>query len=378
LGVNASETPDTPAALRARFPYLAEVAYLNTAGAGLSSIEVGAAAAGFHRDVKSKGLDGQPEWRSKTDAVRRRLAARLHVEPDAVGFHGSCTESMNLLAVSIAEAQDFVVVADGDDHPAVWAPWMGAASRGVRVAFADIPPGAPREDALMGAASRAGAQAIALSHVDWRSGARIELEGLSAFCRARDILLFVDGSQAVGAIAVDANLADAYLGSTFKWLLAGFGLGYMALSPGLKRRLVPGFRGSHNAPPSRDLRYGHINLGGIYELSAGLDLLDAAAGLGLSDRPTELARQLRSRLLDEGRPVITPDACAGIVAMECADSERVALELRARGVAVQAQPGALRASAHVYNSEADIERYVRALGTVLPAAKGRRGAAVPS
>jgi selenocysteine lyase/cysteine desulfurase len=376
LGVTVSDHLDTPIALRACFPRLAEVAYLNTAGAGLSSVEVADAAAAFHRDVKAKGLEGQPEWSAKTDAVRRHLAVWLHVEPDDLGFHGSCTEAMNLLAVSIAEPEHFVIVADHDDHPAVWAPWIGAASRGVRVQFPNIPRGAPREEALMAAASRVGAHAIALSHVDWRSGARIDLENLSAFCRARDILLFVDGSQAAGAIPVNATPVDAYLGSTFKWLLAGFGLGYMALSPGLKTRLVPGFRGSRNAPPSRDLRYGHINLGGIYELGAGLGLLDAASGLGLSGRPADLAGLLRARLLDDGQSVITPDATAGIVALECDDSERVALELRAQGVSVQSQPGALRASAHVYNSEADIERYVRALQAIHPARSGRRAAPV--
>ncbi|MBS0333467.1 MAG: aminotransferase class V-fold PLP-dependent enzyme, partial [Proteobacteria bacterium] len=243
--------------------------------------------------------------------------------------------------------------------------------------FPDIVSGAPREVALMGAATRVGAKAIALSHVDWRSGAKADLATLSAFCRARDILLFVDGSQAAGAIPVDATLADAYLGSTFKWLLAGFGLGYLVLSPDLKQRLVPGFRGSRNEPPSQDLRYGHINLGGIYELDAGLGLLESAMGLGLSDRPTSLAGLLRARLVDEGQSVITPDASAGIVALSCADSERVALELRSQGVSVQSQPGALRASAHIYNSEDDIDRYVRALQAVHPARSGRRVSSFP-
>ncbi|MBS0332572.1 MAG: hypothetical protein JSS35_07380, partial [Proteobacteria bacterium] len=131
--MTASKSPDTPTALRARFPYLAKVAYLNTAGASLSSVDVGDAAKAFHRDVKLKGLEGQPEWWAKIDAVTGRLAAYLRTEAEAIGFHGSCTEAMNLLAVSIAEPERFVLVADHEDHAAVWAPWVGAASRGVRV-----------------------------------------------------------------------------------------------------------------------------------------------------------------------------------------------------------------------------------------------------
>lgn len=370
--MTASKTPDAPAVFRTHFPYLESVAYLNTAGAGLSSLDVGAAAELFHRDVKSKGLEGQPEWWAKTDSVRGRLADLLGVKADSVEFHGSCTEAMNLLAVSIAEPETFVIVADHDDHPAVWAPWIGAASRGVRVHFPRMSSGIPREAALMTAATATGAQAIALSHVDWRSGARIDLAALSTFCREHGILLFVDGSQAAGAIPVDAALADAYLGSTFKWLLAGFGLGYLVLSPELKQRLVPGFRGSRNEPPSRDLRYGHLNLGGIYELDAGLGLLTHAAALGLSDRPSELAGLLRARLIEDGYAVTTPDASAGIVALTCGGSEPVAQALRARGVSVQSQPGVLRASAHVYNTEDDIDRYLRALREVYPAQAGRR------
>jgi hypothetical protein len=70
--------PDSLLALRARFPYVEQVAYLNTAGASPSSIDVAAAAQAFHSTVKFKGIDGRPAWREKIATMQARLGAYLN------------------------------------------------------------------------------------------------------------------------------------------------------------------------------------------------------------------------------------------------------------------------------------------------------------
>ena len=371
--MTALTRPDSATALRARFPYVEEVTYLNTASASPSSIDVAAAAAAFHRAIKVKGIDARSEWLKKIETVRDRLGTYLGAPADRVGFHGSCTEAMNLVAHSVAGEESILVVADREDHPAVWSPWLGAASDKIRVHFPDVRAGMPREVALVSAARALGAQAIALSHVDSRTGARVDLQSTSKLCRERDILLIVDGSQAAGATPVDATLADAYMGSTFKWLLSGFGLGYLVLSPAISERLVPAFRGYRNEAPSRDLRYGHLNLGGLYELEAGLDLLESAVDLGLANQAQALASILRRRLIEDGYSTSTPDAHAGIVVLHCENSDRIAREMAARGVSVIALPTGIRISPHVFNTEADIDHCVRVLAGFDFGSSTRRG-----
>jgi selenocysteine lyase/cysteine desulfurase len=362
--VTLSARPASASALRARFPYLEEVAYLNTASASPSAIDVAGAAEAFHRAIKVKGIDARPEWLAKIETVRARLGAYLGAPAERVGFHGSCTEAMNLVAHSIAGKAPFLVVVDREDHPAIWNPWLGAESTNVSVHFAESRGGEPREASLLSAAVAIGAQAMALSEVDSWTGARIDFPKISAQCRERNVLLIVDGTQAAGAVPVDATLADAYMGSVFKWLLAGFGLGYLVLSPALSARLTPAFRGYKNEPPSRDLRYGHINLGGLYELDAALALLEAGRDLGLANQAQSLASRLRRALIDDGYSIATPEFHAGIVTVDCGGSERVMAELATQDVSVAALPRGIRISAHLYNTEGDVDRCVRAFARV--------------
>ena len=128
-------------------------------------------------------------------------------------------------------------------------------------------------------------------------------------------VLIVDGVQAVGAVPVRAGIADAYCASVFKWLLSGFGLGFVTLSERLATELQPVLRGYNNEPPSRSVRYGHINYPGVYALQASLAFMrNMGTGTRRSTRRSDsLALRAIASLRSRGFEVITPDrAHAGV------------------------------------------------------------------
>jgi cysteine desulfurase/selenocysteine lyase len=347
--------------VRKDFPHLASCVYLNTAAVGLASPGQALAAGQFYAGGKSKGMVGAPEWAAKAAATTTLLAELMGVAPHTIQFTGSTTEALNLVALSLPLRKgDRVVLAD-DEFPSVIQAWLHWQARGVEVIHVPIADEMQRTDALC-AAVQGGAQVLAVSHVHWRTGTRVDLTQLSVCCREYDCRLIVDGVQAVGAVPAQAALADAYCASVFKWLLAGFGLGFVAVSDRLAGELQPAVRGYNNESPSRSLRYGHINYPGIYALHSSLEYMRSVGWEAIHARVAELALRAIASLRSRGFEVITPDrAHAGIVSIRHPSAATLVRALAAQSIFVEDRGLVVRAAPHFYNTEEDIDRFVSAL-----------------
>jgi selenocysteine lyase/cysteine desulfurase len=185
---------------------------------------------------------------------------------------------------------------------------------------------------------------------------------LSERCQEYDCRLIVDGVQAVGAVPVQAGVADAYCASVFKWLLSGFGLGFVTVSERLAGELQPVFRGYNNEPPSRSVHYGHMNYPGIYALRASLEFLRTIGWQEIHAQVDRLALRAIASLRSRGFDVITPDrAHAGIVSIQHPAASSLVNVLADQSIFVEDRGPVLRASPHFYNTEDDIDRFVAAL-----------------
>jgi selenocysteine lyase/cysteine desulfurase len=344
---------------RESFPFVAEALYLNTATAGLSWTGLGAASAAFY-EAKLRGICGRDEWVATAARARASLAALLGVQEDAVSFTGSATESLNLACLGLPLPPGSRIAVAADEFPSVWQACLALRKSGIEILPVEIRSEAQRSAALAQAAS--GAQAVAVSHVHWRTGTTVDLERIAAACRSSGAWLIVDGVQAVGAIPVRVGLADAYCGSSFKWLLGGFGLGFMTLSERLAREWTPPFRGYANEWPSRDPQYGHLDYPGIYALDASLAFLGSLGWEAIFRQVAQLVSRLSDQLLEHGFEVLTPrTAAAGIVSIRCNDSRERVDRLARQLIFVEDRDSILRASPHFYNTDAEVDRLVEAL-----------------
>lgn len=347
--------------IRKAFPHLADCVYLNTASAGLSWTGQGAAAAEFYDVSKATGIGGQAGWTARAEEVKAQVGHLLGVPAARVNFAGSTTEALNLIALAMSlQAGDRVVVAD-DEFPSVMEPWNTLQSRGVMLDRVQISSEQDRTKALCDAID-ARTRALAVSHVHWRTGTRVDLNALAATCRKHDCRLIVDGVQAVGAVPVDASMADAYCASVFKWLLSGFGLAVIVLSESFANTLTPAVRGYSNPPPSRGLRYGHLNYPGIYALHATLKFLDAQGWRSIHERVEQLVARAMRGLRAGGFDVVTPEgAHAGIVSIRHPQSTALVDSLARESILVEDGYPYVRVSPHFYNTNEDIDRFLSAL-----------------
>lgn len=347
--------------VRRDFPYLNETIYLNTAAAGIAWSGQGAAAARFYDRMLSRGYDGREEWRAVAGRLQTRLGQLMNVDPASVGFVGSTTEGLNLIAHALPVKGGERIVYAEDEFPSLKLAMSVPGAKGAELRPVRIDTEARRTDRLCEAA--AGASVVAVSHVHWSTGCKVDVPRLAKHCRESGALLIVDGIQALGATPVDASGCDVYAGSVFKWLLSGFGLGLLVVSERLRARLTPAFRGYFNPPPSSDLRYGHINYPGLCALEASLGYFDALGWDNVFARTAQLCERLRQGLARCAVEVVTPPGHgAGIISFRAGNAEQLVARLHANNVRVEAREGLVRVSPFFYNTDGEIDRFCAILG----------------
>jgi selenocysteine lyase/cysteine desulfurase len=347
--------------IRADFPHLTRCVYLNTAAAGLSWVGQGKAAAEFYDSGKARGMGGAVEWAAKVTAAKRELGSLMDVSPHCIHFVGSTTEALNLVALGLPLKRGDKVVVAQDEFPSVVQAWLGWQTKGVELIQVPIACETERTDALC-TAVRGGVRALAVSHIHWRSGTRVDIQQLSERCREYDCRLIVDGVQAIGAVPVQAGIVDAYCASVFKWLLSGFGLGFVAVSERLAGELQPVLRGYNNEPPSRTVSYGHLNYPGLYALLASLEYLRSIGWDEIFSQVDSLALRTIASLRSRGFTVITPNrAHGGIISIQHPAAADLVRVLAKQSIFVEDRGPVLRASPHFYNTEEDVDRFVGAL-----------------
>jgi len=96
--------------------------------------------------------------------------------------------------------------------------------------------------------------AVAVSAVDYRTGYLADLEGIRQVIGDR--LLIVDAIQGMGVVDAPWSLADVVVAGGQKWLRAGWGTGFLALSERAAAELIPVFGGVAGAD---------LTLGGRYD-----------------------------------------------------------------------------------------------------------------
>jgi selenocysteine lyase/cysteine desulfurase len=333
------------------------------------------------QDVEQNGVVHWPSWEEKVEANRGRIAQLIHADRDEIALVNSTTQGIGLVAEGYPWRPGDSVVVPAEEYPSNIYPWMNLASRGVSLRMVPSREGRIWPEDLE-AAMDSTTRVLAVSHVEFASGFRNDLDRLSELCRARGIALFVDAIQGLGPLVIDVSKTpiDFLAADGHKWLLGPEGAGLLYIRRDWLDRLRPlgvGWHsvvGSYNSPEI-ELRLkpnaqrwegGSFNMPGLQALSASIELLLEIGPEAVSARILDRAGAVREVARRAGWRVtgsIRPEDLSGIVALEHDEvpSHEAARWLRQQGVAVCARRGRLRISAHVYNNDDDLERLRMAL-----------------
>ena len=295
-----------------------------------------------------------------TAGSRAALAAFLGARPDDLVFVPNATAGLNAVIRSLRLEPGDEVLTTRHEYGAVTRTWEFV---GAKLVYAE-----PDE---LAASIGPRTKAVSVSHITSPTALVLPVEEICAAARAAGVLAIVDGAHAPGQLPLDLDAlgADVYAGNCHKWLCAPKGAGFLWARPEHQRWIEPlviswgygddrTFADRHGWQGTRDPAAA-LTIPAAIEAHATFDL--------------ERCRRLAAASHDVLPPVGSSPA-PQMWATEVATDEPEELQRRlfdehAIEVVVREWEGRslLRVSIAPYNDEADIERLVSALETLIPA-----------
>lgn len=367
-------------------------AYLDYAGLGrLRPPAVAAMRAGLDEVLPDGSAQVARLFPART-AVRRSAASLLGCCPEEIAIVQNTSAGIHLVADGLDwQPGDEVVVFDRD-FPANVRPWQRLARHGVSLSWVPMRDGG-YDLADLAAAITTATRLIAVSHVNFATGFRIDLGAVCELAAGAGALVCVDAVQGLGALplSVADTPVDFLAAGAHKWLCGppGTGLFYCRLDRLELLRCVPagwfGFDGAaelmkgpgqlrYDLPERRGaarVEGGMYDVLGVAGLAAALGELTAIGMADVSARVLGLAGQLGDALTRLGYPLAHPQrpaARSGIVAIGRLGGDlsgRVTRGLADAGVVASAPDGLIRLSPHYWTSDDELGLAVSALAKAI-------------
>jgi selenocysteine lyase/cysteine desulfurase len=367
-------------ALRKEFPVLQRKTYLNSGSYCALANEVRAAFDAYMEDRLLVGANWDV-WVTKNESVRKLTAELLNASPDEIAVTASVSAGLNALASALqfGGARNKVVVSDFE-FPTNAQIWHAQEPRGAKVVH--VPRAAdgyiPTE--MFEKAIDEQTQLVAITHVCFRNGAKLDIPGIVRLARAKGAMVLLDCYQSVGSLDIDVKALDVDFaaGGMLKYLLGTAGIGFLYAKDSCVRSLVPTNSGwfaqanigamditaNRPAPNARRFEAGTPPVVNCYAAEAGLKLLLKVGTPAIEKRNYALTRRCMERLQEIGWPSITPtqdERRGATVAVPSRDSAKLSAELMKQDIVTSHRDDNVRASFHFYNNEDDVESFIAAM-----------------
>lgn len=363
-------------AIRGEFPALSNWTYLNSATFGQMPRRATEAVARHfgHRDEQA--CSDFLSWFDDADRIRGAAGKLIGCQAEDVAFITNTSTGLATVVAGLDWKPGDRAVTLADEFPNFL--YLPALLDRFGVEFVQT----PWENFQEAITPRT--RLVALSSVHYTTGFRPPLADIARLLHERGALLFVDGTQSVGALRMNVGeiRPDVLAVHGYKWLLSPTGAGFLYVRPGLRERLPANVVGWRSHKTWRDVANLHLGApefktdaekfeGGMLDFPA-LYAMEASINLMLEIGPEEIERRvlglaatLRGMLRDLGAAVRDDDSQIVAGRFDGRDVPALARELKARRILVAARHGHLRVSPHFYNNEEDLARFERELRGLL-------------
>ncbi|HEY0911390.1 MAG TPA: aminotransferase class V-fold PLP-dependent enzyme [Bradyrhizobium sp.] len=364
-----------------------DICYLNSASYSplpLKTLEAGRAAVG--RKGAPWTLDAGFANRQH-ERTRLAAAALIHADPADIALIPSVSYGVATAAKLFTIARGARVIVLADDHSSPALEWrMRADAEEFTVETVTRPDDGDWTAAVVAAIERPGAPPVGLasiSSVHWSDGGVIDIDAVGAALKRQHAVFLVDATQSAGVLALDVSRLDPdfVIFPTYKWLLGPYGRAFIYIAKRHQdgvplEQTAAGRRNvrAENEVYFADLRYvadaRRFDMGErdhfiSMEMAAiGMELMAEWGASAVAQRLSSLTERLAEGVRGLGvrvgdRRLRAPH----ILSLGFPDGMPQGLieGLASEGVYVAARLGRLRVSPHVFNDEADADRFVAAL-----------------
>ncbi|MET8948750.1 aminotransferase class V-fold PLP-dependent enzyme [Streptomyces sp. NPDC004542] len=331
--------------------------YLNTASNSLLPARTVAA---LHEAAMMRA-EGRPlgPLHEDVEACRAGYARLAGVPADRVAVGASVAAHTGVIAASLPAGAE--VLTAEDDFTSVLNPFHVRGDLKVRTVPLERIAESVRPDTAL----------VAVSAAQSADGRIADLAALREAARAHGARTYVDFSQAAGWLPMDADAHDFSASVSFKWLLGPHGAAFLVV-PEDFGGLTPVLAGWVAGERPWDSCYGPVSelahsarrfdlthaLFTCAGLRRSLDLIEELGVAAVHRHDLALADRFRAGLASLGHePVSAPGSA--IVSVPGLGGRQP--ELSRAGIEVSDRAGNLRASFHLFNTPADVDRLLDAL-----------------
>ncbi|TMC91727.1 MAG: aminotransferase class V-fold PLP-dependent enzyme [Chloroflexi bacterium] len=336
-----------------------------------------------------EGMVSRPyrdRWsQEEADRVRGLVGQLINAVPETIALTRSTAHGISLLAQGLDWNRGENVVGAEWEYPANVYPWMALETRGIDYRQVKPAGGKITADAIF-ALVDSKTRVVALSHVQFWNGFRVDIDAIGAECRRRGVIFAVDVMQSAGALRLDMERApvDFCAAGAGKWLMGPPGIGFCFARPELLERLRPALVGAASVtgadryfeprlefpPTARRFEESVVSLLDTAAFGAALELLLEVGQDVIEGRVLELAKRLASGLAERGYDLVEPwprsvSESSGIVSFRKpgATAQEVLRDLNSAHVVARIHRDFVRLSPHFYITDEEVDRV---LGVLAP------------
>jgi selenocysteine lyase/cysteine desulfurase len=369
---------------RALFDIPREICYFNAASWSplpLATQEAGRV--GVARKGQPWKVD--PGLASQQFERARKAAARLiNADPNDVALISSVSYGFATAGKALTVPAGARVLLLQDDHSSPVLEWTTRApEEGFTTEVVERPSDGDWTEALLASIERRGAVPLALasiSSVHWSDGGAIDIERVAAALRRAGAALLIDATQAAGVMTLDVTRIDPdfLVFPTYKWTLGPYGRAFLYVAKrhqgampleqtGYGRRAITSDRVPYMRDPSFVDNARRFDMGerdhfiSLEMASIGMEMVAEWGADAISARLRMLTNLLEEGLRNSGALMLDERLRAPhILSLSFPKGMPAGLidQLAAAKIYVAPRLGRLRISPHVYNDEADVDRFV--------------------
>lgn len=364
-----------------------DICYLNAAGWSPLPLATQAAAR------IAVGRKGQP-WKlaasfatEQNERTRAAAARLINSAPDDVALVSSIAYGVATAAKALTVPRGTRVLVLENDHTSPVLEWMTRTEdQGFTLDTVAQPADGDWTSAVLGAIDRPGAPPVSIASiasVHWSDGGVINLEAVAKALRRQGALFLIDATHGAGVLALDVSKLDPdfVFFPTYKWLLGPYGRAFMYVAKrhqngvpleqtSYGRRSVKAeqetyFLDTRYLPDARRFDMGERDHFISMEMaSIGMEMMAGWGAYAVAERLKSVTTSIADGLLDAPVTVHRAEFRAPhILSLGFKNGMPANLvdALAADGIHVAPRLGRMRISPHVYNDEADVERFVTGL-----------------
>jgi selenocysteine lyase/cysteine desulfurase len=372
---------------RALFEIPRQICYLNAASYSplpLRTLEAGRAAVGRKGTpwTLEAGFANAQHERARTAAARL-----INAEPPDVALIPSISYGVATAAKLLTIGRGTRVLVLEDDHSSPVLEWRTRAdAQGFTVETVKQPTDGDWTSAVLESIERSGAPPVSLasiSTVHWSDGGLIDVDKVGAALRRQGAVFLIDATHSAGVLTADVKRLDPdfVIFPTYKWLLGPYGRAFLYVAKrhqgGIPlEQTASGRRNvrAENAVYFTDVSYvpdaRRFDMGerdhfiSMEMASIGMEMLVEWGAPAIVQRLTMLTERIAQAVRGIDVHVVEPHLRAPHIlslAFKGGMPAGLVEGLASEGVYVAPRLGRMRISPHVYNDEADVDRFVEAL-----------------